>query len=625
MAGAEAGEPGADERASPGGGAPPLAALLPLLALALALGLAALHGRVLLDDEVGTWKALLTASGKGWGALFTRFDEWLTQPAYFHLAFGATELFGASELAMRLPALAAALAGIAGLAYLGAALFSPRVGLVAALLLALHPYHVFYSQMARGYTLATASVTISLLLVVALRRGAGVHAGLGYVPARALGIYAHLSSCGTVLAELVLGAARPRESGRLRIPPAYVAIALAALAAILLYLPMVEGMLAFQGRYTGHDRGGFGFDFLPLLLTTWAGGPGLRALLFLAVAGLGLGVALRRAPRAGAALLLWPLGILAFYAVQNTGQIPFAYSRFLSPALPAALLACAVGLDALAGRIARGSASRHRALAGVLVAGFLVSTSAKVVPIAFGPRDTDWPAVFERIEREGGQEVTAIVQPFRFNAARAYYSYPLQGEPPRFEALWPAQLVRALQDRPPGWLDERRLAFLVDLVPFEAPRWRERFEVSRHGPTTLLLARPDAERSRAEKLASIRAVLEQVVRYAERLPSLPIEGDWVYWRIHPRHEHALLPTFELWRASRSLAALAVAEGEPRRLRQALAQVRRYGPGDPPPSEVSASWALLLPRFLVDAPGGAGGARPSPSGGGAAGAARSPPP
>ncbi len=78
-----------------------------------------------------------------------------------------------SEAAIRLPAFAGGLALLAALAGVGWRLGAPRAGLLAAVLMALHPWHVRYCTEARGYSLMGLFFCLALmLLITALESGA---------------------------------------------------------------------------------------------------------------------------------------------------------------------------------------------------------------------------------------------------------------------------------------------------------------------------------------------------------------------------------------------------------------------------------------------------------------------
>jgi len=99
--------------------------------------------------------------------------------------------WGESEFAVR--SLSALLGGLSVLILYGLAseLYGRRVGLLAALFLALAPLHIWYSQEARMYVMLTLWVLwSSYLMLLALRRGRRAY-WLGYVVVSALALYTH--------------------------------------------------------------------------------------------------------------------------------------------------------------------------------------------------------------------------------------------------------------------------------------------------------------------------------------------------------------------------------------------------------------------------------------------------
>lgn len=74
-------------------------------------------------------------------------------PLHYLLLWGWMNLIGSSEFAMRMLSVVCGVLTVAIVARLGARLFGPTVGLSAALLLAVSPFHIWYSQEARMYAL----------------------------------------------------------------------------------------------------------------------------------------------------------------------------------------------------------------------------------------------------------------------------------------------------------------------------------------------------------------------------------------------------------------------------------------------------------------------------------------
>ena len=159
-------------------------------------------------------------------------------PLYFLLLDGWIRLFGGSEAAIRS---LSALFGTAAivLAYvIGRRLATPRVGLVAAALVAFNPLLVWFSQEARPYSLLVLLSGLSFLLfAMALERASGLILG-GWAVASGLAFATHYFAGLVILPELLWLVYRVRP--RRRVVPAVVGFAVVPLALI----PLV----ATQGR-----------------------------------------------------------------------------------------------------------------------------------------------------------------------------------------------------------------------------------------------------------------------------------------------------------------------------------------------------------------------------------------
>ena len=142
-------------------------------------------------------------------------------------------LAGISEIAVRFPSAVAGILTIPVLYLLARQVAGSRAGLLAAGLLAVSPYHLWYSQEAKMYTIVVLlAVLSSLLLVEALARNRAVW-WVAYVVATSLMFYTHVATVLVFAAQsgyvvLARRVWRGRERGWL----------LAAAALTLPYLPI---------------------------------------------------------------------------------------------------------------------------------------------------------------------------------------------------------------------------------------------------------------------------------------------------------------------------------------------------------------------------------------------------
>lgn len=143
------------------------AGLIPALVMAV-LGAAALTRPGLWTDELATWGMARTPWSAMWPVL--RWVDGVLAP-YYVLVRAWSELAGTSDLALRLPSLAAMVLAAGLVGSLGTRLAGPRVGLLAGLLFAVLPSSTRFAQEARPYALtALAAVVATYLLVLAWDR-----------------------------------------------------------------------------------------------------------------------------------------------------------------------------------------------------------------------------------------------------------------------------------------------------------------------------------------------------------------------------------------------------------------------------------------------------------------------
>jgi mannosyltransferase len=176
----------ADGALGPG---PPARALRPsrrvLLVLAIVVVAGALlRGRGLGEaslwhDELASWVAA-TRPATLRGVLEVSGGEDMHPPGYYLLLRMHALFFGDSEASLRLPSAVAGTLAIAALFGLGTAFYGAREGLIAAVLCAVLPFPVRYSQEARAYSLLFLGAIATAWLL--MRARARIAAGEGSPP-----------------------------------------------------------------------------------------------------------------------------------------------------------------------------------------------------------------------------------------------------------------------------------------------------------------------------------------------------------------------------------------------------------------------------------------------------------
>jgi hypothetical protein len=140
-------------------------ALLGILVLAVVLRLAGLGDR-LSDAEGYSW---LVASAPNVDIFFDRLAAYENTPPLFYALLAPLPL--GDEVWLRLPALLPALACVPVLYCLVRPLLGTRVALLAALALAVAPFHVSYSNYSRGFMLAALGLLLATWAVARLAEG----------------------------------------------------------------------------------------------------------------------------------------------------------------------------------------------------------------------------------------------------------------------------------------------------------------------------------------------------------------------------------------------------------------------------------------------------------------------
>ncbi|MBA2566244.1 MAG: glycosyltransferase family 39 protein, partial [Thermoleophilaceae bacterium] len=282
-------------------------------------------------------------------------DKEKSPPLYYVLAWAWTEIFGLGEIGVR--SLSALLGTLTiPVAYLAAReLASRRAGLVAAALVALNPYLIWFSQEARAYSLFILLSALTLLFLArALRRASGRDLALWAVTAAA-SFATHYFTTFLVVPEALYLLYRLR-SGRALAAVAVAAAGAAAVAPIALMQNSGRpGVLADTslGERVLRTVTSFSSGDQLALLPAASGVHLVSAVVGLAAATLaGLGIRLAfargRAQERRGALLAGALGSLAFLipVVAALAGADLVNPRSMVVAVTPLLIAAAIGFAA---------------------------------------------------------------------------------------------------------------------------------------------------------------------------------------------------------------------------------------------------------------------------------------
>jgi mannosyltransferase len=307
---------------------------------ALALRLVNLAGQSQWADE-----ALSAAIARGPAtAIIANQYRSLQPPGYYLMLFYWRATFGDSDLALRLPSALLGAASVLAMFRLGRRLFSPATGFWAALVTALMPFHLFYSQETRMYSLVFLLSALAILSMARLWSESGRRDWLAYALVCLLGLYTHYFFTLVVVTLATYFVLRRLRSG---VSCSWRAFVVVHLALLLTFMPLVlllPGQLS-QANYDWRSSEGLASLFVfPLQLSTglflertW-GTLGFGLVLALLIVGLlqAGGALLRREPaRWSVALTLmsyWvPVGALLLISVLWT---PVMVTRLAMVAVP---------------------------------------------------------------------------------------------------------------------------------------------------------------------------------------------------------------------------------------------------------------------------------------------------
>ena len=378
-------------------------------------------------------------------------------PLYFLLLHVWLPLAGQGEFAVRFLSLAWGVLLIPLVYRLGLRLLAPRAALLAALLIATSPFHVWYAQEARMYTLATLLNTLSsALLLRALARGRPVQ-WASYALTSLAAVYAHFYSLFIVAfhaAFLLWWVWRERR------PRSLVAWGLCQIGVLLAFLPW--GRFAVEQLRTNDTYWRGTLDLGTVLartLLSFSVGETLEGLLaqtvavvYLLLVPAGVWALLRNKRRRLRASSLipdpsfpnpYPVSFLLLYLLIPVMTLlllsynrPKFAPRYLLPITPAFYLLAAQGLVGLMRPSRWGWVSRGRRLAAIVslalvLTGAWLSLSHHYFDVAYAKPDFRSAARYIRAHAQ--PEDAVIIVGGHAYPALAYYeerlpTYPL---PPR--------------------------------------------------------------------------------------------------------------------------------------------------------------------------------------------------
>jgi len=373
-----------------------------LLILGAALRFYRLSGRSLWLDETLVWDF---SGGASIGAVVRRLSAVPSlMPLHFVISW-VIRRFGDSEIWLRLvPAVAGTLT-VPAMFLLARNLFGRRTAVIAALLVALAPFLIWYSQENAAYALLTLLTVVQMQFAyLAVTRWRLID-WLGFSIVTLVNLYndyfallataAAYAFIGLVLARRVLGSnpALPRRRGR-EMGAYAVGSGLLIFLGYLPWLPILRTFLHHQ-EY-GLSRFSPSHHATLAEVQSYLAIFGLQGVVFtLFVAGLVLAALLtvRRKPDAVLLTVLWLVVPVAAFFYSLRGGLVTLWPRYLIFVLPAALLLVALAIDEVSTWLGRIAGPRSRLVAGLAAIAGVTVVLIQVVPSLVSsyqlPKD-DW-------------------------------------------------------------------------------------------------------------------------------------------------------------------------------------------------------------------------------------------
>ena len=324
--------------------------LIGLTALAFLLRLYQLDRESLwFDEALSTWFALQPLDL----SIHSMLEEGLHHSPLFYILLRPFAANGFSEFALRLlPALLGVLA-VPLLAQLGRLVASPRVGMIAAILLVINPFHVWYSRETRMYSLLfVAAVGAMYFFGKSVWHKSTLQNWLGLAFCTAVGINAHHFAFFIPVVQFIyiLATFRRNHSLLVKWTAAQVLVG-------LLYVPWLLAVLDWGQFYGASAAPNYQPTMFDFAATVWNFSIGytqdvtVYVIVVLGVFLVILFAGLRQLTQAKLLLLIWLL-VPPVVAFGISFRLGLYLDRYLMVAFPAFLLLIAIGMASI----------RHRAL-----------------------------------------------------------------------------------------------------------------------------------------------------------------------------------------------------------------------------------------------------------------------
>ena len=375
---------------------------------------------------------MITADVVQNGQIFSVRDH---PPLLYLLVTGTTHLFDGSEFSLRLPSALAAVLAIPLLIRFGTALRYPTVGMWAALLLNLLPFHLRYAQEARHYALLlTFSLATYLLLWLALRQQKTIYF-VSYGVLTAINLYTHYGALTVLASQTVLIAGWLVFCIIKKQYRAVLHITLSVGVLLLLYAFQLPHLYAAVTNHSGENAvAGSGFVSLSVWLREilFAFSFNSHGLIYLTAGVCLIGFIILAVKKQWMALAFMMTGlILPLIFIQLLHVSRWAFPKYVIYMLPFYILGIAITIDEGIRRLAQKMVrNRHNGYAYVAIPASILLFFA-LLPLLraeYAYVERDWRSVADALEEKGADDgvvLTVTMDMDGFNQVSGSLSYYL--------------------------------------------------------------------------------------------------------------------------------------------------------------------------------------------------------
>jgi 4-amino-4-deoxy-L-arabinose transferase-like glycosyltransferase len=328
------------------------------------------------------------------------------EPPFPYLLMHASLKINDSDTMARLPSAILGIAGILVIFVLAKQWFNKTTALWSSFLLTFSLYHIFYSQLARGYAGFLLFVMLSFYFLLRYTHHQNRVNLMGLILSNAGGIYFHYAMLHVIIIESVMFFVLPffAVNSHRRLKPLLKSFLMMCGVFFVLSLPIFPSIVSTVRGRLGGDTLAFEFNpaYLKNVLCRYGAGNGIAfyVYIFFAVAGIFMGLKNMDKRKSILALLFWLC--IPFLLIAVTGYRYDFHIRYFIYAFPAYILFVGNGISSVGGVVARKlSDGKGKVFFSVITIFLFLSLS--IVPLrlyySMPAKMTDWKAIARYIAR----------------------------------------------------------------------------------------------------------------------------------------------------------------------------------------------------------------------------------